>query len=239
MARAFLISLLSVLAAAAQPARVDLTAVKQIHDKPQLLEWATYYYEHPRPDLLVSAVDFLSRDGELLDGGEVISFLVAQIFQHNPKRIAGWGAAIEHGQEDQQFFLARTLWLANIPEAQAELRRLRSGGSDRRQEFVGELLNDSPPDWLAMDDIDLLWSIFSVTGEREPVERVIRMLPLVNVKGNKEKLVLGGAAHWSLTSNAFQHPRVMAICEAYLKHAPADVRPVLAEVIERAKRGEH
>jgi hypothetical protein len=47
--------------------------------------------------------------------------------------------------------------------------------------------------------------------------------------------VTGGAAKWSLASNAYQHGRVLAILEREVATAEAPTRALLEELIDKAK----
>jgi hypothetical protein len=61
-------------------------------------------------------------------------------------------------------------------------------------------------------------------------------LPWIDVKGDINRLLIGGAARWSLTSNAEQHQRVMQFCEEDVRTQPKEVSAKLREVIANAKK---
>jgi hypothetical protein len=46
-------------------------------------------------------------------------------------------------------------------------------------------------------------------------------------------IVIGGAAQWSLESNAFQHKRVYQICKEELKNIDAVTAKLLQEILEK------
>ena len=75
------------------------------------------------------------------------------------------------------------------------------------------------------------------TGDDAPVARIISALPWVNIRGDVSRLMVGGAARWSLISNTIQHPLVMAKCREQLMPQPTEVADVLREVIAEAEKG--
>ncbi len=84
--------------------------------------------------------------------------------------------------------------------------------------------------------LDTLWGEFMATGESAPVERIISALQWVGIKGNPNLLLVGGAANWSLISNAEQHQKVMEICEKQFQNEINDsVKERLKEIIKTAK----
>ncbi|HZP24240.1 MAG TPA: hypothetical protein VFB04_12380, partial [Terriglobales bacterium] len=139
------------------------------------------------------------------------------------------------------FALALSLWMAGTAATNDMLASLGKDGSAGFQNYVYELLADDHPPDLLHDDIydarllDALWASFFASGDERYVNRIIGALPLVNARGDTGKMLIGGAARWSLASNAYQHPKVMQICEAQLKELPADQRTDLAKVIESAR----
>jgi hypothetical protein len=51
-----------------------------------------------------------------------------------------------------------------------------------------------------------------------------------------DRRLIGASARWSLTSNAVQHPKVLAICRSQLPQQPREVAAVLADVIKEAEK---
>jgi hypothetical protein len=84
--------------------------------------------------------------------------------------------------------------------------------------------------------LDALWGKFMATGERAPVERIITTLPWLDIKGDINRLLVGGSARWSLASNAIQHKRVLKICEDVAITQKGDVASKLRELIANAKK---
>ncbi len=121
--------------------------------------------------------------------------------------------------------------------------------SPERRGFLQGLLVNPPPDILSEPVaspavLDMLWAMFMASGDERYVQKIIGVLPWLNEegaaerieKGAAERMLIGGAARWSLTSNAFQHDRVLQICRAEVERQPEEVRVVLREVIQSAEQ---
>ena len=74
------------------------------------------------------------------------------------------------------------------------------------------------------------------TAVTKYIDRIITVLPYVNVKGDTARLLTGVAAQWSLTSNAVQHDIVYEHCNMVLDNQPEEIKQELTEVIESAKK---
>ena len=220
-----------------------IRGIDKISTDAQLSEWVTYYYLHPRPDLVVSAVQFMSKQGHLQQASAQTAFCVflAQVFAANAADIGNWFNKLHDGTEDQKSALALVWWMVGSSDSRSLLKSLSGSGSDGFKDYVRELLADnSRPDFLQNEIsspavLDALWVSFFATGDDRYVKRIISALPLLNAEGDTGKILIGGAARWSLSSNAFQHPKIMEICEAQLKVIPEEQRPALAEVIQSAR----
>ena len=237
-----------VLPAAAQSRPQLLEGLQQVSTMEQAQEWITYYYLHPRPDLLPSALEVFSKAGLLTskeDASGIVSF-IAQLCVANPDKVNSWALIVAKRSEDQKVAVEAALWIANSVESRLALTVLGASSGQTQKKAIDQMLSSSPPDVLRGDIesptvIDGLWGGFFATGDARYVRRVISVLPLINTKINAEgaaaKVSLGRAAERSLTNNAILHPAVMATCESELGRAPSDEKAVLAHVVQRAKEG--
>jgi len=227
---------------AAQSRPKLISAAREITSREQVEEWLTYYYQHPRPDLLVSALRFMSKDGWLKksDAQAPVVAFVSRVFVANPDRLTGWATDIASDPEDEKSTMSVALWMANDESCRQTLTTMAKGGASAFQEKVKGFLTKLPPD-LLKDEInspqflDALWGSFFATGDERYVQRLISALAMLDAKGDVTKMLIGGAAQWSLTSNAVQHPKVMQICEVELNRLPDDQKPALNKVIESAR----
>jgi hypothetical protein len=223
-----------------------LQDVKQLSTMGQAQEWFTYYYLHPRPDLLPSALEVFSNAGALKSqeaAGTLVAFL-AQVCAANPDKVSSWAAVVGKRPNDQKVVMEAALWIANSVESRLALAQLGNAEGQNQKKAISQMLSQPPPDLLQGEIespvvVDALWGGFFATGDRRFVERIISVLPWINVKDNASKLLIGEAAQRSLTSNAIQHPRVLEICKDALNRVPENQKSVLAEAIQRAEKAGH
>ena len=78
------------------------------------------------------------------------------------------------------------------------------------------------------DDLDLLWSNFFITGEYEPVARILDVFDLPDAKENE---VLKRVGRWSLGSNLQQHPKLVELVRKHTAERPKESRKVIDELI--------
>lgn len=201
------------------------------------------YYKTPEPERVAPAMEFASQLGYFKKESALPPFFgfLAGWFSKN------WSAAepvmerlLALPPEDQAV-LVLGLWYSGLPEAKAKLRDI-APRLPAQEKLIASLVNN---DQLRLTEIpleqgawvlDALWGHFSATGDEAPVKRVIAALAWANATGN---FAVGGAAKWSLTSNAAKHPRVLEICRAELarqsKDAGAPLAQVLREVAQQSK----
>jgi len=83
--------------------------------------------------------------------------------------------------------------------------------------------------------IDVLWGYYLATGGYEPIERVIKLLPLSNDHDNVDNLTTGSAAKFTLASNAVRDNELLTMLKWSVKGQPKEVSVVLEDVIETAE----
>jgi hypothetical protein len=82
--------------------------------------------------------------------------------------------------------------------------------------------------------IDVLWGYYLATGGYEPVQRVIKLLPLSGDKDNVDSLTTGSAAKFTLASNAVRDTELLAMLKWAVKSQPKEIAVVLDDVIQTA-----
>ncbi|MBZ5657847.1 MAG: hypothetical protein LAO56_21505 [Acidobacteriia bacterium] len=218
-----------------------IASAKGITTDDEMHEWVTYYYLHPRPDLTVSAIQLMSKKGWLSKSSSQspLAAFLAQVFASNGDKLNAWVTELKTETEDQKIMAALALWMSHSSESKKLLEQMAVKGSASYQDYVkGLIRDDHPPDFLkdaisSPGFLDALWGSFFATGDERYVRRLISTLPLLSSK-DTQNVLIGGAAQWSLASNAEQHPRVMEICKSELSKLPDDQKPVLEKVIESA-----
>ena len=220
-----------------------LSAEPALQTEAGLHQWMTYYYLKPDPGNFVPAVNYMASSG-LLENENALAPLfgfVAGVVRSNPSKLTTWIKELGPLNDAQLGAVVLGVWYANLPQSQKlvySLLEQRPGLKEKQ----GFLLQGSPMpitkipleegSWV----LDANWGTFMATGEREPVLRIISTLPWLEVKGDVNRLLIGGAARWSLTSNAVQHKKVLDICESEIPKQPKEVAEKLREVVANAKK---
>jgi hypothetical protein len=207
-----------------------------------LSHWISYYYTDPQPHRVVDALRAASAHGLTREGQNVEPFFgfLAGIFSKNHSMVEAMAEELVSLPEVDQSILVMGIWYSSYPEAKRLLGQLRDS-MPKQAASIDYLLKggqmgvtDLPPEqgpWV----LDALWGNFMATGDHAPVIRVMSVLPWVNVRGDTQQLLVGGAARWSLISNAIQHKAVMAMCREQVAKQPKDVADELLRVIAEAE----
>jgi hypothetical protein len=83
--------------------------------------------------------------------------------------------------------------------------------------------------------LDTLWGYYFATGSYGPIDRILLMLPWSKDRDDSERLTVGNMAKYTLASNAARDADLLATLKRSLDHQPANVQPILQEVIESAE----
>jgi len=191
--------------------------------------WFTYYYLKPRPELALPSLGVIERElqqekgrslaDEVTRGG--LRTFYAHVFAQNDALVREVERRLPTLSVGQQAFVREAL------------RRCPSAACALVVPAGPVALRRSPqPDPGTLDDA---WAAFFATGDARYVDAVIGVLPWLEVRGDPQRLLTGGAARWSLASNAYQHARVLAICEESAASASGPTKRVLDEIISQAK----
>ncbi|MCG7871828.1 MAG: hypothetical protein JAZ11_06960 [Candidatus Thiodiazotropha lotti] len=210
-------------------------------DEATLSTWITYYYKNPEPELVSSAIQSLQSTGYFNNDSSAapMSTFLGTIFSNNKNKIKEWAAIFKPYNDKEKLILIYALWYSNTDISNKQLKSLKN--SDIHAELIEKLLA-SPPKGVETMQItgpavlDMLWGAFQATGDTKYIDRIITVLPYVNVKGDTARLLTGGAAQWSLTSNAVQHDIVYDHCNMVLDKQPDEIKQELTEILESAKK---
>ena len=208
-----------------------------------LNEWMTYYYLHQTPETTTLAIQSMQQLGYLKKesaGAPLVSFF-SLIFRSSPTAIESSLKSFANFSPEEQQILLRSLWLANTKQAKIQLEKHITIQVNNGIHDNADLLKSDPQeiDKLPInspDILDMLWGAFMATGDEKYVVQVISVLPYSTIKGDVARLLVGGSARWSLTSNAIQHKRVLDICISQLDKQPKEVKAILSEVITEATK---
>lgn len=83
--------------------------------------------------------------------------------------------------------------------------------------------------------IDTHWGLYFATGDDEPIERIVTLLPWSVERDNLDKLTIGGMAKFTLAANATRDADLLRMLKRLYREQEKDVRPILLEVTEAAE----
>lgn len=226
--------------------RFELVEVKSGFDfqsQTEVSKWMTFYYQKPDPARISAAIEYMSQSG-LLDNENALAptfGFLAGVFHDNPQQLGSLIKQLDSLDESHLGAVVLGLWYADLHDSQKRVYAFLEKYPNLKQQF--EYLykgSPMPVDKIPLEQgawvLDVLWGNFMATGSKVPVERIMTTLPWFDVKGDVNRLLIGGSARWSLASNAKQHQRVMQFCEEAVSTQPKEVAAKLREVIADAKK---
>lgn len=210
-------------------------------------DWTKYYYRNPQPELAVPMLRAAARKGFLNEPYTrlLLAVFYGQVLAQAPAQLPVWLKALDSLSDTEQEVLLRGLWFSRNPDALKALNDLAGKASSVRKKLLDDMLKMEAPivdkiEINSADVLDMLWSCFLATGEAKYVERIISTLAFAESKDHG-KMVLVGAAVWSLRSNAIQHQEVFDICVQAAKTSDPvtsrSLKEILAKATEERKKG--
>jgi hypothetical protein len=202
-------------------------------------EWMTFYYSSPTPEKVPVALEYFT-DSDMYKTNvtmPMVAFFSALFKRDVVTMKKTFDEVSRNGSEESKIMFINILSLANTPEGRELLEKAKgSWGSERLQTVIARKISGLHEDLYTMpvdspQMLDMLWASFCATGDDLPVRRIISVLHLQQ-DGNGEEIIVGGAANWSLKSNAQMHPRVLDICKQELVLAQEPTKTLLEEAIK-------
>ena len=188
-------------------------------------DWLMEYYIFPTPDLFVSEVNNLSKNGVLSDpkNKQTVSVFLSRVLADNSDKTLKWMKELEHLNKTDMETVFYAVWLSDTKESKEYLKSIGAT----------QALETKPTNFLLVpidspSTLDALWAYFFATGQQEPIRRIVSAFNYENHSGaleayktskqtelDKQNAILDSifrSARWSLESNIKQHPRVAEIC---------------------------
>lgn len=189
-------------------------------------DWYKYYYLNPNPQKFVEETKKMSKSGVLLNPKTdlaAITFL-SQVMAQNPNKIINWLNQLNELTEKEMAPIYKAAWLSNTKEAIRYFERNK----------ITKYKNRRPPNPLDIElkhpaHLDMLWSYFFATGEKQPIRKIVTALNYYKYKGaidafksskqtseDRQKAIYEAmykAAIWSLEANSKQHKKIKKIIE--------------------------
>jgi hypothetical protein len=185
---------------------------------------------------------FADSNGFVQKGEAPLTAFVSRVFAQNPKQISNWVAQLAPALSSKSLpMLYSSLWWSNTIEGKEVLNKLLLALPPKSQEYLLGQMGKPAVAIEAMEIkspevLDELWGAFSATGDDKYITRLMSVLPWnYDPSGDFNKLSIGGAARWSLSSNAVQHPKVRALCMKARETHP-EWRKALDQVLADASK---
>ncbi len=207
-------------------------------------QYLTYFYLNPKPDEFVDQFRAIARtlEFEADANSAALSTFFGYIMRQYPDRIGGWAESLSDMPPSYKPVLYYSLGHADCDQARDALRKLADAASGADQRAAYGVLAAKSPNLLTREirtgaHLDALWGAFLATGDEQFVKRIIGVLPWLEDKtATIHQRVVAEAAKWSLTSNAWQHSRVLRICRDAIPDSPELTAGVLREIVSETEK---
>jgi hypothetical protein len=223
-----------------RPPAPVVPSANSLADAQAIGRWMTSYYRQPEPDRLGHALSTLSAAGFLKDPAKatMVAGFLAGLIETDAGVLDYVTPHVAKAPADQQRVVAMAATLAGrqdlLPALKAKLPSITvvidRVLADQRAKSLREMTIDRQPELL-----DANWAYFMATGNEEPVLRIISTLEGISQEVDLHRMITGYSAKWSLASNAWQHPKVMAICRREAAARSEPVAGLLRDVVAAAE----
>lgn len=83
--------------------------------------------------------------------------------------------------------------------------------------------------------LDMLRGSYFISGDERPLKRIISVIHWKEDAKTFNEGVIGGAAYWSLESNARQHLRVKELCKKEIENNTGITKMLLEKIVDSIK----
>jgi hypothetical protein len=226
-----------------KPAKPDDKPV--FADAAALNRWITYYYLKPEPEKTVAAIRLMSTTGKLDDQAALspIMAFLSEVFRQNPKQLPIWADQLKDIKPEHRRLVWQALRLSGLKkEVDVILKTARKNEKATMEDqfFIDELYMRDPPDLLTVPirnsgTLDAMWGHFVASGDERFIVRIIETLAGLGKPKDIGAFETATAARLSLTSNAVQHPKVMAVCKKQIETQPEEIKSILKTIVTEAE----
>ena len=185
-------------------------SIQSITDDDELSYWLHNYYREPRPDLVESALKYVS-SSELINNPDSLAPIImffSCIFDKYDE--------FHKGQ-----------WRKVIYSLEKPSNEVFSLSINRSPE---DLLNEEP---ISPTRNDMNWACFFATGDSKYLSGIIEVLVYLQERNNLNLYSVAWSAKWSLCSNAKSHPRVRVAIEEMLGRDPPEMQQVAEDILRK------
>lgn len=188
--------------------------------------WITYQYLSNDPERAPEMIEsFVKAGGHTVDPNAnalgMIGVFLGRVGAAQPGVLDDWADAATGLSTEARLVFGYAVWDADPVNAGPRLERIAGSMDEADAPALLELIGEQPPDLasIAPDSpgvLDFWWAAFMATGDTAWVDRVLTIIPPPGMSfeesglADPARMEVAKAATWSLTSNAAQHPRVLA-----------------------------
>ena len=207
-----------------------------------ILRWINGYRLKPDPAKLPAAVKAMSEHGvfrEMDTAGIYVGFM-AGVLNTNPRRAEDLITKMYPMPPEDQVAIVRAIAYSDLPDWK-DLMLKFAERMPARKTLIDRFVYGKQPTLRQMEldagttPLDTLWGFYFATGSREPVLRIISVLPWAKDQNNVERLTIGSMAKLSLATNASRDKELLDTLKSSLNHENKETRVVLQEVVDAAE----
>lgn len=207
-------------------------------------KFVTYYYTNPQKEKVIPSINYYVNSPvyEKVDSRMTTAHFYAYILKTDTELTNKlFENQNQSGTPNSKIFTLNILWLVNNDTSKNLIKKAKESWRDEATQNVVAKIEKTPVyDVLrntpqTAEDLDSLWCVFFATGSEDAIKRIISVLHL-REEGHGMEIIIGGAAQWSLTSNAVQHKRVLNILKNEAKKSTGITKKILEEIIKNAEK---
>jgi hypothetical protein len=205
-------------------------------------KWMLGYYRQPEPHRAADAIAVLSAEGGLESEHRrmTVAAFLAGVIDLDAGAVAPLLTYAAKAGGEQQRLVIQAMVLSRrreeaLPAVAARLRGAQAtaakllddrGTADTLRQPIGDAAA-----------LDLYWAYFMATGSEEALAAIVAGVAGSLQESDRQALMLGHAAKWSLTFNAMQHARVMEACRRAAEES-GRLAGALKDVVAAAEAGD-
>lgn len=195
------------------------------------------FNENPQPDKIKDSLDYYLKSQYLnINPIMIASFYASLLRQDNQLLQTIFVEHLSDETEDAKIFIIRTLGEINTQQSTEHLQQAQKVWPEELiQNFLQEIQQTEYYDVMTniprnSSEMDKLWGIYFATGNKRAIDQIISVLHFWE-DGRDAEVAIGGAAKWSLTSNAAQHPKVLKEIKNELTISSGIKKALLEEIV--------
>ena len=205
-----------------------------------------FYYQNPQPGKVVPSFGYYV-NSPLFNSSPTsrvpLSYFYAVLLRGDSALTTElFNYAAKESNATIKRYALQIIWLADNNATGLLLKKARDQWDleDKDKQVIEKKLSGKPVSVLnapvqSPESLDMLWAVFSATGDPEAVKKIASAVHFAK-DGKGAQLMLGGAAQWSLTSQAAQHPRVLRVVQEEEKNSDGPQKAVLDEILKNAAK---